>query len=76
MLTTYRGKYYPSLYFHNQGRKKTDIKSIDIHTGCARCAQAHHNFSEFGIFCLFFKFVFLKYSLLVNLKEFIEVSTF
>jgi len=60
MLTTYRGKYYLGLYFHNQGRKKTDIKSIDMYVGCARCAQAHPNVSEFGILCLFFKFVLLK----------------
>jgi hypothetical protein len=72
-LTIYRGKYYSGFNFHNQGRKKTDIKSIDMQTGCA---QAHHNVSEFGILCLFFKFVLLKWSLFFNLKEFTEVSNF
>ena len=56
MLTTYKGIYYSGFYFHNQGIKNTDIRSIDM-----------HKVSEFGVLCLFFKFVLLTYSLLYNL---------
>jgi hypothetical protein len=41
-----------------KGEKKTDIKSTDMHTGCARCAQAHPNVLEFGILCLFLSLYF------------------
>lgn len=44
--------------FITQGERKTDIKSIHMDTGCARCAQAHPN--AFGILCIFFMFVFLN----------------
>jgi hypothetical protein len=46
---------------------------IDMLTGCCGCAQACPNVTltlHFYFVCVFFKFEFFKYSLVVNVKEF------